>query len=208
MAQNMHMKHSFLAGGGQNSPPSRESSQVQIRIPQTSQFFLVRFAEGTSLRALSKISFFAGGASQPLSKNSYRCEGLQHSILQIAKSPLDSLTSLIYPLPSHLIRPHYPLMFCPFSTPIGLGSFELLSLSRSHQFRRIPDLAPRAPRSGYTLCVSRRAVVTGSCRIGSKQNTLLMRLFVTPRTKFRNSIPGINEKTGISTTLEARARCP
>ncbi|GFY28722.1 hypothetical protein TNCV_3440891 [Trichonephila clavipes] len=30
---------------------------------------------------------------------------------------------------------------------------------------------------------------------------------VTPRTKFRNSFPGINEKTGISATLAARARC-
>ncbi|GFU79516.1 uncharacterized protein TNCV_2915761 [Trichonephila clavipes] len=100
------------------------------------------------------------------------------------------------------------MMFCPFSAPIGLGSFELLSLSRSHQFRRIPDLAPRTPMSGYTLCVSRRTVVTGSCRIGSKQNALLMRLFVTPRTKFRNSFPEINEKTGISATLAARARCP
>ncbi|GFW52703.1 uncharacterized protein TNCV_2392831 [Trichonephila clavipes] len=76
--------------------------------------------------------------------------------------PSYSLSALIYPFPSHLIHPHYPLMFCPFSAPIGLGSFELVSLSRSHRFRRIPALAPWAPMSGYTLCVSRRAVVTGS----------------------------------------------
>ncbi|GFW70133.1 cystathionine gamma-lyase [Trichonephila clavipes] len=50
----------------------------------------------------------------------------------------------------------------PFSAPIGLGSFELLSLKRSHPFRHIPAQAPRAPMSGYTLCVSRRAAVTGS----------------------------------------------
>ncbi|GFV15712.1 hypothetical protein TNCV_986951 [Trichonephila clavipes] len=47
-------------------------------------------------------------------------------------------------------------MFYPFSVPIGLGSFELLSLSRSHQFRRIPDLAPRAPMSGYIVCFQTR----------------------------------------------------
>ncbi|GFT98472.1 uncharacterized protein TNCV_3951461 [Trichonephila clavipes] len=186
--------------------------------------FLARFAEDTSLGLPQKISLFAGGASRPLSLKKlvslrgahtstllntifYRCQGLQHSTLRNAMSLPDSLTSLLYPLPSHLIRPHYPLMFCPSSAPIGLCSFELLSLSRSHKFQRIPDLAPRAPMSGYTLCVSRRAVVTGSCRIGSKQNTLLMRLFVMPRTKLRNSFPGINE-TAISATLEARARCP
>ncbi|GFU30671.1 hypothetical protein TNCV_109281 [Trichonephila clavipes] len=58
-------------------------------------------------------------------------------------------------------------MFCPFSAPIGLGSFELLSLRRS---RRIPALAPWAPMSGYTLYVSRRAVVTG---IGGKRKHIV-----------------------------------
>ncbi|GFX59683.1 bystin [Trichonephila clavipes] len=60
----------------------------------------------------------------------------------------------------------------PFSAPIGLGSFELLSLKRSHQFPHIPAQAPRALMSGYTLCFKTRC----RHRIGSKQNTLLMRL--------------------------------
>ncbi|GFW02191.1 hypothetical protein TNCV_4144571 [Trichonephila clavipes] len=60
----------------------------------------------------------------------------------------------------------------PFSAPIGIGSFELLSLKRSHPFRHIPAQAPRAPMSGYTLCFKTRC----RHRIGSKQNTLLMRL--------------------------------
>ncbi|GFY12859.1 transposable element Tcb1 transposase [Trichonephila clavipes] len=50
----------------------------------------------------------------------------------------------------------------PFFAPMGLGSFELLSLNRSHPFRHIPAQAPWAPMSGYTLCVSRRAAVTES----------------------------------------------
>ncbi|GFW01417.1 uncharacterized protein TNCV_5030671 [Trichonephila clavipes] len=45
-------------------------------------------------------------------------------------------------------------MFCPFSAPIGPGSFELLSLSRSHRFRRIPAQAPRAPMSGCPVIYS------------------------------------------------------
>ncbi|GFX69140.1 hypothetical protein TNCV_3563161 [Trichonephila clavipes] len=152
-----------------SSPPSRES--LLAPNPDSADFavFLVRFAEGTSSGLPQKISLFAGGASQPLSlkklvqlrgvhtstlQNSilYRCQGLQHCTLQKRQVLSHSLTFLIYPLPSHLILSHYSLMFCPFSAPIGLRSFELLSLSRSHQFRRIPDLTPRAPRSGIKEC--------------------------------------------------------
>ncbi|GFW61517.1 hypothetical protein TNCV_347651 [Trichonephila clavipes] len=61
-------------------------------------------------------------------------------------------------------------MFCPFAAPIRLGSFELLSLCRSRRSRRIPALAPWAPMSGYTLYVSRRAIVTG---IGGKREHIL-----------------------------------
>ncbi|GFX36146.1 hypothetical protein TNCV_4216681 [Trichonephila clavipes] len=52
-------------------------------------------------------------------------------------------------------------MFCPFAVPAGLGFLELLSLCRPRRSRHIPSLAPWAPMSGYTLYVSRRAVVTG-----------------------------------------------
>ncbi|GFU98554.1 uncharacterized protein TNCV_3653851 [Trichonephila clavipes] len=155
--------------------------------------FLVRFAEGTSLGLPQKISLFTGGASQPLSLNKLvslralskksriaaKCSH-QHppkhnplllpraSTLHPPKCQVSSLTLSLFPYIST------DVFF--FSAPIGLGSFELLSLNRSHQFRRIPDLPPRPQMSGYTLCVSRHAVVTRSCRIGSKQNTLSMRL--------------------------------
>ncbi|GFV85042.1 nuclease HARBI1 [Trichonephila clavipes] len=203
----------FPTESGEFAGPNTDSADFAV--------LLVRFAEGTSLGLPQKISLFAGGVSQPLSLKKlvllrgahtstlqntifYCCQGFNTAPSKTPSPLSDFLTSLIYPLSSHLIRSHYPLMFCPFSAPIGLGSFELLSLSRSHQFQRIPDHAPRAPMSGYTLCVSRSAVVTGSCRIGSKQNTSLKRLFATPRTKFRSSFPGINEKTGVSATLAAR----
>ncbi|GFT05617.1 uncharacterized protein TNCV_1044811 [Trichonephila clavipes] len=189
-----------------DTPPNRESSWAPN--PDSADFvvFLVRFAEGTLLGLPKKISLFAIGGSQRLSLKKigslrgahtstlqntifYRCQGLQHSTLQNAKSSSDSLTFLIYPLLSHLIRSHYPLMFCLFSAPVGLGSFELLSLSRPHRFRRIPAIAPWAPMSG---CFQTMIVCFQACcghRIGSKQNTLWKRLFVTPRTKFRNSSP-------------------
>ncbi|GFV87611.1 hypothetical protein TNCV_778951 [Trichonephila clavipes] len=47
-----------------------------------------------------------------------------------------------------------------------LSDSDLLSLRRPRRFRHIPYLDPWAPMSGYTLYVSRRAVVTG---IGGKR---------------------------------------
>ncbi|GFX76192.1 hypothetical protein TNCV_2144961 [Trichonephila clavipes] len=91
-------------------------------------------------RAPSKNQSLRGRSftTAPSKKNSYRCEGLTPALSKTQSfiaargfntapsktpSPLsDPLTSLIYPLPSHLIRLHYPLMFCSFSAPIGLGS--------------------------------------------------------------------------------------
>ncbi|GFW30756.1 uncharacterized protein TNCV_4088761 [Trichonephila clavipes] len=140
--------------------PSSFRGRHLIRAPSRNQFLRRR----SFTTALSK-------------KISYCCEGLTPAPSKTqsfivtrgfntapSKTPIPPLTLSVplYPLPSHLIFPHYPLMFCPFSAPIGLGSFELLSLSRSHRFRCIPALAPCAPMSGYTLCVSRRAVVTRS----------------------------------------------
>ncbi|GFV59307.1 hypothetical protein TNCV_2340481 [Trichonephila clavipes] len=107
----------------------------------------------------------------PSQKNSYRCEGLTPAPSKTqfffatrgfntapSKTPLppsDSLTTLIYPLPT-------PLIVWPFSAPIGLGSLNCCPSADSIGFRRLPALAPWAPTSGYTLCVSRRYVVTES----------------------------------------------
>ncbi|GFX88144.1 hypothetical protein TNCV_159591 [Trichonephila clavipes] len=158
-------------------PPSWESSLAPN--PDSADFavFLVRFAEGTSLglpqksvssreelhnSSLSKLLSLQG-LYNSTSKIAifYRCEGLTTAPFKTAILTSDSLTPLIYPLLSHPIHPHHPLMFCPFSAPIGLGSFELLSLCRPRRSRHIPSLAPWEPMSGYTLYVSRRAVING-----------------------------------------------
>ncbi|GFU80388.1 uncharacterized protein TNCV_3521601 [Trichonephila clavipes] len=132
--------------------------------------------------------------------------------------PTLSLPLYIHSLSSHP-TPNHPLMFCPFAAPVGLGSldlffffcrlvglnsFDLSSLCRPRRSRHIPSLAPWAPMSGYTLYVFRRAVVTGS---GVNKSTLLMRLFVTPRTQFRNSFPAqLKKSPEFSQRLSQRVR--
>ncbi|GFV65311.1 transposable element Tc1 transposase [Trichonephila clavipes] len=58
-----------------------------------------------------------------MDKSSKSGEGASTQHPPKRQSSSDPLTSLIYPLPSHLIRLHYPVMFCPFFAPLGLGSF-------------------------------------------------------------------------------------
>ncbi|GFV49900.1 uncharacterized protein TNCV_1391821 [Trichonephila clavipes] len=112
----------------------------------------------------------------------------------LQQHPPKSQSSLFRLSHSPYISPNHPLMFCPFAAPVGFGSLDLLSLCRPRRSRHIPSLAPWAPMSGYTLYVSRCAVVTGS---EVNEITLLMRLVVTPRTQFRNSFSAIKEKSGI-----------
>ncbi|GFX95154.1 hypothetical protein TNCV_3606131 [Trichonephila clavipes] len=103
-------------------------------------------------------------------------------VMESGSKSQSSLTPLIYPFFLILIILQ---MFCPFATPVGLGSldlffflcrfvglnsFDLLSLCRPRRSRHIPSLAPWAPMSGYTLYVSRRAVVTG---IGGKRKQIV-----------------------------------
>ncbi|GFV55790.1 transposable element Tc1 transposase [Trichonephila clavipes] len=192
--------HRFPTESGEFAGPNTNSADFAV--------FLVRFVEGTSLGLPQKTSLFTGGASHPLSLKifvSLRGAPPTPSKTQyfIAARGFHTAPTKMPSLPSfsHPLLPLYVHRCFPFSAPIGLGSFELLSLNRSHPFRHIAAQAPRAPMSGYTLYVSRRAAVTGS---GAKKHIVNASL-VTPRTKFRYFFPGINEKTGISATLAARA---
>ncbi|GFX40780.1 hypothetical protein TNCV_3760041 [Trichonephila clavipes] len=48
-------------------------------------------------------------------------------------------------------------MFCPFAAPVGLNSFDLLSLCRPRRSRYIPSLAPTgADVWVHTVCVQTR----------------------------------------------------
>ncbi|GFU90222.1 hypothetical protein TNCV_3874261 [Trichonephila clavipes] len=101
-----------------------------------------------------------------------------------SSSPTLSLPLCIHSVSSHP-TPNYPLIFCPFASPIGLGfhdlfsffcrlvglnSFDPLSLCRPRRSRHIPSLAQWVLMSGYTLYVFRRAVVTG---IGGKRRHIV-----------------------------------
>ncbi|GFY27829.1 uncharacterized protein TNCV_242941 [Trichonephila clavipes] len=80
----------------------------------------------------------------------------------------------------------------------------LQSASRSHQFRRIPCQV-HGRRCLGTHCVFPDALSSPERK---QTKHIVDASLVTPRTKFRNSFAEINEKTGISATLAARAWCP
>ncbi|GFV64126.1 hypothetical protein TNCV_1220171 [Trichonephila clavipes] len=80
-------------------------------------------------RAPSKFSFFAGGASQPLSlskQTPIAARGFTTASSKISIPLSGSLTPLTYPLSlSSHPTPNHPLMFCPFAAPVGLGCLDL-----------------------------------------------------------------------------------
>ncbi|GFT22413.1 hypothetical protein TNCV_3273851 [Trichonephila clavipes] len=67
------------------------------------------------------------------------------------------------------------------------------------------QLKPHGRRCLGTHCVFPDAL---SSPDGEQTKHIVDTSLVTPRTKFQKSFPGINDKTGISATLAARARCP
>ncbi|GFW05087.1 hypothetical protein TNCV_598811 [Trichonephila clavipes] len=118
----------------------------------------------------------------------YRSQGLPHSTFQNAKSFLvsDPLTPLICPqmfFPCLSLSDLVLLNCCHSTAPIRSNTFQL----NPHRRRYLGThcVFPNALRSPYRE--QTKHVVDAS--------------IVTPRTMFRNSIPGINEKTGISPQL-------
>ncbi|GFV24493.1 hypothetical protein TNCV_4524261, partial [Trichonephila clavipes] len=189
---------SFLSLIGTQTVPGY--LQFRFRSTSRSPYRFLSIVEGTLQGRPQKSNrLLAGGASQrhpqiPIFFRAFSLRFLSFSLLTLSRIII-LLSSLVLLPPLSVSA---PLISCPSAAPVGLNSLDLLSFCCPYRSQLNSSLAQWAPMSRCTLYVFRCAVVNESW---VNESTMLMRLFLTPKTLFRNSSSAIREMSGMFPTF-------